>query len=299
LFAFTRYWRKKWEYNETVHHLLVDFKKAYDSVTKEVLYNIHIEFGAPVKLVRLVMCLNETCGKSLWGGKHLSDMFPVQNCLKLGDNLSSLLCNFALEYTIMKVQEDQVGLKLNEAHQFLVCVDNVNLLENNINTIKRNTEAVTDASIEVVLEVNTEKTKYMLMSDHQNARQYHNIKVTNRSFETVAKFKCLEVTVINTNLIHEKIKSRLSLCNACYHLVQNISASHLLSKNIKIKIYKTIILPLVLYGHETWSLTLRKDVRLKGGEIVGGWRRLHEDLQDLCFLLNITRIFKARMMRWE
>lgn len=69
----------------------------------------------------------------------------------------------------------------------------------------------------------------MLMSDHQNAGQYHNIKVTNKSFETVA-IKCLAVTVIYTNLIHEKINSRLSLVSACYHVVQNISSSYLLLK---------------------------------------------------------------------
>jgi hypothetical protein len=98
------------------------------------------------------------------------------------------------------------------------------------------------------------------MSGHQNARQYHNINITNRLFETVAKFKCLVVTAIHTNLIHEKIKSRLSLGDACCHLVQNIPSSHLLLKNIKIKIYETIILPLVLYGRETWSVTLGKDI---------------------------------------
>jgi hypothetical protein len=59
--AFIRYWRKKWEYNETVHQLFIDFKKAYDSVRKEILYNILIEFGVPMKLVRLIkMCLTET-----------------------------------------------------------------------------------------------------------------------------------------------------------------------------------------------------------------------------------------------
>jgi hypothetical protein len=71
--AFVRYWRKKWEYNETVHQLFIDFKKAYDSVRREVLYNILIEFGVPMKLVRLIkMCLNETYG-TVRIGKHLSD----------------------------------------------------------------------------------------------------------------------------------------------------------------------------------------------------------------------------------
>jgi hypothetical protein len=73
--AFVRYWRKKWEYNETVHQTFIDFKKAYDSVKREALYNILIEFSVPMKLVRLIkMCLNETYSK-VHIGKHLCDYF--------------------------------------------------------------------------------------------------------------------------------------------------------------------------------------------------------------------------------
>jgi hypothetical protein len=91
---------KKWEYNGTVHQLLIDFKKACDSIKREVLYNILLEFGIPKKLVRLIkMCLNETYSKERVG-KLLSDKFPIQNGLKQGDALSPLLFNFALEYTI-------------------------------------------------------------------------------------------------------------------------------------------------------------------------------------------------------
>jgi len=79
--AFVKYWRKKWEYNEAVHQLFIDFKKAYDSVRMEVLYNILIEFGICMKLLRPIkMCLNETHSR-VRVCRHLSDMFPIKNGL--------------------------------------------------------------------------------------------------------------------------------------------------------------------------------------------------------------------------
>jgi sorting nexin-29 len=140
-------------------------------VRREVLYNILIEFGIPMKLVRLIkMCLNETYNK-VCIGKYLSDSFPILNGLKQGDALSPLFFNFAIEYAIRKVQENQVGLKLNGTHQLLAYADDVTLLGYKIETINKNTETLIEASKEVGLEVNVEKTKYMLVSDYQNADQ--------------------------------------------------------------------------------------------------------------------------------
>ena len=103
-----------------MHQLVTDFKKAYDSVRREVLYNILTECGIPMKVLRLKkMCLNET--RRVWVGKHLSYMFPIKNSLKRGDALSSLFFNFALEYAIRRSLVNQNVLKLNGSSASGLC----------------------------------------------------------------------------------------------------------------------------------------------------------------------------------
>jgi hypothetical protein len=109
-----------------------------------------------------MMRLNETYTE-VRIGKHLSESFLIQNGLEQGDALSPLPFNFPLKYAIRKVQEKQVGHKLSGAHQLLAYADDANLPGDNIDTIKKNTETLTDASKEVGLEINVEKTMYMLL----------------------------------------------------------------------------------------------------------------------------------------
>ena len=98
----------------------------------------------------------------------------------------------------------------------------------------------------------------MVMSRDQNTGRSDSIKTDNSSFGRVEQFKCMALNLTNQNSIQEEIKSRLKSGNACYALVQNLLSSSLLSQNLKIKIYRNIILPVVLFGCETWSLILRE-----------------------------------------
>ena len=122
------------------------------------------------------------------------------------------------------------------------------------------------------------------------------------------EFRYLGTTLTNQNSLQEEIKSRLKSGNACYYSVQSLLSSSLLSKNLKVKIYRTIILPVVLYGCETCSRTLREERRLrvlrrifvsKRYEVTGEWRKQHiEELNDFHFSPNIVRVIKSRRMRW-
>ena len=151
-------------------------------------------------------------------------------------------------------------------------------------TVRENAEMFIKASKDIDLEVNSEKTKYMITSRRKNVIQNQNIVIGTLSFENVDKFRYLGVTVTNTNDIREEIKRRIIMGNACYYSLEKILSSCLLSKKLK-----TIMLPVVLYGCETRSLTLREEYRLrvfenkvlrkifvvKRNEITGEWRKLH------------------------
>ncbi|KAJ4447311.1 hypothetical protein ANN_09315 [Periplaneta americana] len=182
----------------------------------------------------------------------------------------------------------------------------------NPQTIRENTEILLEASKEIGLEVSPEKTKCMIMSRDENIVLNGNIKVGNLSFGEVEKSKYLEATVTNINDTREEIKHRINMGNACYYLVLKLLSSSLLSKNLKVRIYETVILPVLLYGCETWTPTLKEEHTLRVFEnkvlrkifganrddVTGEWRTLHNtELHALYSSPDIIRNIKSRRLR--
>jgi len=202
---------KKWEYNQAVHQLFIDYKKTYVEVRREVFYSILIKFSIPMKLVRLItLCLIEMYSRVLVG-KNMSDMFPIRNGLKQGDGLSPFLSNFALECAIRRVQVNQNGLKLN-------------IMGGSVHTTKRRSFSSKASG----LEVNADKTKHMVMSRDQNAGRSHSTETDNNLCAMLEEFKYFATTLTNQNSIQEEIRGRLKSGYPCYHSVQNLLSSSLL-----------------------------------------------------------------------
>ena len=130
---------------------------------------------------------------------------------------------------------NQDGLKLNGAHQLLFYADDVNIMGGKVHATKKNTETLVVASKGTRPEVNAVESKYMVMSRDQKAGRSHNMKTDNSSSERVEEFRFLGKTLKDQNSFQEEIKSRSKSGNACYHSVQNLLSSSLLSENMKIK----------------------------------------------------------------
>jgi hypothetical protein len=162
--------------------------------------------------------------------------------------LSPLLFSFTLECAITKVQESNKGWKVIGKHQLLVCASGVKLLGESISIVKKTTEALLDVSKEVSLEVHIEKTSLCQCPVTRLEEEIFYIKVANK----------IQIFADDgdKNCIHQEVQCKQNVRSAFNHADQTLLSFHLLCKNVKTKMYKTVILAVVLYGCEAWSLML-------------------------------------------
>ena len=309
IFVMRQLMEKCSEYNVALHILFVDFRQAFDSVDRINLYNSMEEFGIPKKLVRLVnMTLEDTKGKVLVGG-GISKSFGVQKGVRQGDGLSAVLFNLALNKVLKEMQLN--GNILFKSKQACVYADDIALVARNIPALEEMLNIIEEVGRKVGLTINTDKTKYMRTKTSQNRDIPRIMKIGNYNFESVNDFTYLGVQLNSRGTISEEINYRIIQANKAYFANLKLLKSSLLTKSTKLKIYQTLIRPIVSYAAETWTLHMkdenalrifeRKIIRRVYGPVnqQGIWRiRTNSEINDILKGEDIVRHIKSMRLRW-
>lgn len=312
IFTIRQILEKCYEYRVDVHQLYIDFKQAYDSVRRKDLYSAMKELGIPHKLIRLVqMTLRQTdCKVKIEG--EISKGFEVNQGLRQGDVLSTLLFNIALEKVMRRVDESNPGGTLfNRITQNLAYADDIVLLSRRKQELEENLVKLETAGEEMGLKINQSKTKYMLSTRKRQNTKEKTILLNQVEYEWCQNFKYLGSLITDDNNMRDEINMRISAGNRSYFALQKVFRSRGLSRNLKLRIYRTVVRPVVTYGSETWTMTSveeellrrweRKVLRRIFGPVNenGCWRiRTNAELKDLYKKPDIVSEIKGNRLRW-
>lgn len=247
---------KYYEYNKECFCLFVDFKKAYDSLYRIKIWEKMKKFGIPDKLVKMAsLSVKNTRCKVKIDGKT-SHMFDINTGVRQGDNISPLLFNISLEKAIQKVKDSELGIKLGTNINILAFADDVVIIAENKEDLKKLTETLIRETEYVGLKINEAKTKYLCITKRgMNQHENEPLKIQNFKFQNTNQFSYLGVIINNTNTEDNEIQQRLNSANKSFHACSKLLQSKLLSHSTKIRIYKTIIRSTLLYNAENWIMS--------------------------------------------
>ncbi|KAL4083661.1 hypothetical protein QTP88_028977 [Uroleucon formosanum] len=310
IFILRQVMEKHYEFDKDLYMVFVDYKQAYDSINREELWNTLIYFGIPKKYVNMVkLCNNKTECKVKFLGE-LSSTFEVKSGLRQGDALSPTLFNLGLEKVIREINHSHL-VEVVDKEIILAYADDIVILGNTRQDITQTMSNLVTASKRMGLCINEEKTKFMVLSRRREDQP--NLQVDNFTFESVESFKYLGVNINNKNDMHQEIVERLASGNRCYHSIQKLLKSKLLSRRSKTLLYISYLRPIVTYACETWSTTKgdniklaifeRKILRKIFGPVynldLGTFeRRKNENLYQLYGKPTILTFIRTKRMEW-
>ncbi|CAG9839544.1 unnamed protein product [Diabrotica balteata] len=316
IFTLRQILEKAQEFNIDMYHIFVDFKAAYDSVLRPSLYNAMNELGIPKKLICLIKV---TMAKMLSAVKIQNDSstpFQIHRGLRQGDALACQLFNVALEKVVRDANLDSRGTIFNRSVQILAYADDGDIITR---TRARTAEILTElvaAAERMGLHINQNKTKFMATNTNTRAGNVDtNLIINDQTFEAVNEFVYLGTSVNPNNNTSEEIKRRIIIANRCYYGLSKYLANKRLSQKTRIRLYRTLIVPVLTYGSEAWTLTKtdesaisifeRKVLRKIFGAVCenGIWRRRYNfELQNIYKHTfggkDITTIIKRNRLQW-
>lgn len=290
-----------------LHILFIDFKQAFDSINRKYLYKVMKEYKIPNKLIRLTkMTLENSKARVLIGGK-MGRSFDVSTGVRQGDGLSAVLFNLTLNKMLKEL--NLRGNILYKSKQICAYADDIALIARNKTALQEMLNIIETVGKSAGLEINESKTKYM-RTEMDNSK-IQKIQIGNYEFESVNDFTYLGVKINNEGSSSEEINNRIMIGNKAYYANLKLIKSGLLTKLTKLKLYKTLIRPVVTYSAQTWILNKedeeslrifeRKVIRRIYGPICenGVWRvRYNIEIDQILEGQDIVRYVKSLRLGW-
>lgn len=318
IFTLRQILEKTQEHQVDTHHLFVDFKQAYDTPNRNELFAAMNKFNIPMKLIKLSrMTLQNTvsCVKS---AGNTTNTFSTVRGFRQGDALSCSFFNILLEMivnTARRATANNIGTEniFQSSRQILAYADDIDIIGRAKRELEQQFLAIEEAAGRMGLRVNEGKTQYMLSSrrDANHRELGPNVSIGNYNFKVVQNFIYLGTEVNNTNDITTEVKRRIMLANRCLYGLSNLLRSKQLSRTTKVRLYHQLIMPVLLYGAESWNLKKdhenmllvfeRKVLRKIFGavHVEGEWRsRYNRELYQLYQHPDIVKKIRTKRLHW-
>ena len=311
IFTLRQILEKTHENQIDTHHLFVDYKAAFDSPRRDCLYATMSEFGIPAKLIRLCrMTLSNTCS-SVKVGNDLSETFNTERGFRQGDPLSCDLFNIIMEGILRKAGVHRNGTIFYKGVQLLAYADDIDIIGRTKRDVTAAFTAIEKESAKVGLAVNEGKTKYMLPAGRGARRLGSHVSTGEYNFEVVKEFTYLGTAVNSNNDVSMEIKRRITIANRCYYGLSKQFRCRALSPSTKLTLYKTLVIPVLLYGAEAWVVSQADAAALGVFErkvlrkIFGPFRvgddyriRMNHELYELYDDIEIVQRLTIQRLRW-
>ena len=277
---------------------------------KGKLINFMYKKGIPRKIIKLVEMTQKDARAMVMIDGHCGDEFMLTRGVRQGDALSATLFNLALEAAVENITDN--GHIIYKLRQVCAYADDVVLIARNEKQLQELYLEMRVETKKIGLEVNEEKTKYMVVSTREERRRNkNNLRIADRVFEKVEQFVYLGVEINSSNLISQEIQRRIMAGNRALYANIKLLKSRLITRKTKLKIYTTLIRPVITYASETWNISNndanklrvfeRKIIRRIYGAIQenGIWRsRNNMEIQEILNNEDIVRYIKAQRLRW-
>lgn len=303
---------KYWEFNRECYCMFIDFGKAYDSLNRNKLWSKMESFGIPKKLIKMTqISVERSCCKVKVNGKS-SSVFEVNTGVRQGDSLSPILFNLGIEGALQKLRETDLGIKIGVKINVLAYADDVTILAESLEDLREMTRIMMQETEEMGLQVNDMKTKFMVCNRSRIiGPDVQEMNIEGHIFERVETFKYLGVMISSKDTEEKEIQNRIRNASRSLFACHKIMSSKILSKPTKIRIYKTIIRPVLLYNSENWILNKKSEkqlivfenrvLRKIFGPVLenGEWRIRHNlELREVYKDPDVSAEVRSRRIRW-